>query len=121
MIESDITCLFPAANKHLIFISQSTQQLRSKRFFYSTYNNEIWAACKSRKSPVSFNRIATVALNQSNCSQTVETERVHSICSWSAQRGSETKYFGRIVNDKDYEVITGKIKMATIIPVQLRM
>ena len=31
------------------------------------------------------------------------------------------KYFGRIVNEKDYEVITGKIKMATIIPVQLRM
>ena len=37
------------------------------------------------------------------------------------------KYFGRIVNDKDYEVITGKlifrseIKMATVIPFQLKM
>ena len=32
------------------------------------------------------------------------------------------KCFGRIVNDKDYKVITGKIKMATIIPpFQLKM
>ena len=121
MIESDITCLFPAAYKHPMLISQFTQQLRSMQFFYSTYSNEIWATCKSHKSPVSFDRIATVALNQWNCSQTVETERVYSICSWSVQRESETKYFGRIVNDTDYEVITGKIKVATIIPVQLRM
>ena len=28
--------------------------------------------------------------------------------SWSVQRESEMMYFGRIVNDKDYEVITGK-------------
>ena len=51
VIDSEITCLFPAANKHRMFISQCTQQLRSTRFFYSTYSNEIWAtACKSRKS-----------------------------------------------------------------------
>ena len=31
------------------------------------------------------------------------------------------KYFGRIVNVKDYKVITGKIKMAAIIPFQLKM
>ena len=31
------------------------------------------------------------------------------------------KYFGRIVNDKDNIVITGKIKMPTIIPFQLKM
>ena len=33
MIDSDITCLFPAANKHRMFISQCTQQLHSTRFF----------------------------------------------------------------------------------------
>ena len=31
------------------------------------------------------------------------------------------KYSGRIVNDKDYKVITGKLKMATIIPFHLKM
>ena len=64
MIESDIACLFPAANKHQMFISQFTQQLRSTQFSYSTHSNEIWATCKSRKSPVSFDRIPTVAPNQ---------------------------------------------------------
>ena len=71
--------------------------------------------------PVSFDRLATVALNQWNCSQTIETERVRSICSWGVQGESETKYFGRIVNDKGYKVITSKlifrseIKMASIL------
>ena len=49
---------------------------------------------------VSFDRIATV-----------ETERVHSICSWTVQRESETKCYGRIVNSKDYKAIICKIKM----------
>ena len=64
MTESDIICVFPAVNKHRMLTSQFSQQLRSTRFFYSTYSNEIWATCKSRKSPVSFDHIATVALNQ---------------------------------------------------------
>ena len=52
--------------------------------------------------PVSFDHIATVALNQRNCSQVVETERVHLICSWSVQRESEMKYSGRIINKDGY-------------------
>ena len=41
--------------------------------------------------------------------QTVETERVPSICSQSVQRDGGRKYSGRIVNDKDYKVITRKL------------
>ena len=117
-----------------MFISQCTQQLRSTRFFTAPtvmksglHVKAVNLSDKWFVYPVSFDHIATVALNQWNCSQTVETERVHSICSWSVQRESETKYFGRIVNDKDYKVITGKlifrseIKMATVIPFQLKM
>ena len=107
-----------------MFISQCNQQLRSTWFFMAPTvmksGLHVKAVNLSEKwlvYPVSFHRIATVALNQWNCSQTVETEKVHSICSWSVQRENDTKYFGRIVDDKDYKVIqTGRIKMATISP-----
>ena len=60
--------------------------------------------------PVSFDGIATVALNHYNCSQTVETEMVPLIYSLSVRGDSERKYFGGIVNDKDQKVITSKLK-----------
>ena len=99
MIDSDITCLFPAANKQINIgcpyhsaLNSYAAVMKSGLHFKAINLSDKWLVY-----PVSFDRIATVELNQQNCSQTVETERVHSICSWSVQRESEMKYFGRIV------------------------
>ena len=71
MIDSDITCLFPTANKCGMFISQCTQQLHSMRFFTAPtvmksglHVKAVNLSDKWLVYPVSFDCIATVALNQ---------------------------------------------------------
>ena len=71
MIDCNIICLFPAANKHRMFISQCTQQLSSTRFFTAPtvmksglHVKAVNLSDKWSVYPVSFDCIATVALNQ---------------------------------------------------------
>ena len=94
-------------------ISQRPQQLGSTQFFtaLTVIETQLKAVMVWEEwfvYSVSFDHLATVALNLRNCRQRVETERVPSICS-CVQRDSERKYFGRIVNYKDYKVITSKL------------